>query len=213
MIETPPTSTETLTYDVHPGVSYVAAMLANMPKKTGKTIDEWVEVVRESGPAADKERHAWLKNVHKLGNTYAGMVVERAANRGWIDSDPAAYLRAAPSYVEGMFAGPKAGLRPIFTELVRLGRELGPDVKVCPCETIVPFYRAHVFAQVKPTTATRIDLGYALKDQPATGRLLSTGGFAKGDRITHRIPITSLAGIDDEVTHWLTVAYKLDGST
>jgi hypothetical protein len=33
---------------------------------------------------------------------------------------------------------------------------------------------------------TRIDFGLALKDTPATGRLIDTGGFAKKDRITHR---------------------------
>jgi len=43
-----------------------------------------------------------------------------------------------------------------------------------------------------------------------TGRLLDTGGFAKKDRITHRIPISSLSEIDDEVMHWLKVAYDRD---
>jgi hypothetical protein len=109
-----------------------------------------------------------------------------------------------------MFAGPKAALRPIYDELLRLGLRQGKDVKACPCKTIVPLYRHHVFAQIKPTTRTRIDLGFALKDTPSTGRLLDTGGLAKGDRITHRIPITSLAEIDDEVKHWLKAAYELD---
>jgi hypothetical protein len=58
--------------------------------------------------------------------------------------------------------------------------------------------------------ATRIDLGFALRDTPATGRLIDTGGFAKKDRITHRIPITSLSEIDDEVRRWLKVAYDMD---
>ncbi len=42
------------------------------------------------------------------------------------------------------------------------------------------------------------------------GRLIDTGGFAKRDRITHRIPITCLADIDDEVKRWLKVAYERD---
>lgn len=215
MIETASAPRGTTTYDVHPGVAYVQAMLANLPKKTGKSLDEWVEVLKESGPPTDKERHVWLKSVHKLGNTYAGIVVDRAANRegGWVNSDPEANLRAAAGYVETMFAGPKAGLRPIFEELVRLGRSLGSDVKVCPCETIVPLYRNHVFAQIKPSTNSRIDFGFALKAQTPVGRLISTGGFAKGDRITHRIPLTSLAEIDDDVRKWLSVAYKMDGAS
>ena len=61
-----------------------------------------------------------------------------------------------------MFSGAKVALRPIYEALLKLGLKLGKDVKVCPCQTIVPFYRDHVFAQIKPTTRTRIDLGFAL---------------------------------------------------
>src|SRR6266566_5946545 len=109
-----------------------------------------------------------------------------------------------------MFSDGKAGLRPIYDELVQVGLRVGPDVKACPCQTIVPLYRNHVFAQIKPTTRTRIDFGFALKDTKATGRLIDTGGYAKKDRITHRIPIASLADIDDEVKGWLKKAYDMD---
>jgi hypothetical protein len=87
---------------------------------------------------------------------------------------------------------------------------LGKDVKACPCKTMVPLYRKHVFAQIKPTTLTRIDLGFALGARPATGRLIDTGGYAKKDRITHRIPISSPAEIDGEVKQWLHTAYEED---
>jgi predicted GTPase len=87
---------------------------------------------------------------------------------------------------------------------------MGPDVKVCPCQTMVPLYRNHVFAQIKPTTRTRIDLGLALKDTTVPKRLIDTGGFAKKDRITHRIEITSVKDIDAEVKRWLKIAYEID---
>jgi hypothetical protein len=53
-------------------------------------------------------------------------------------------------------------------------------------------------------------MGFALRDMKPTGRLIDTGGWAKKDRITHRIPITKVEEIDDEVKHWLEVAYDLD---
>src|SRR4029077_14149357 len=113
-------------------------------------------------------------------------------------------------YVEQMFSGGKAELRPLYQELLKVGLKTGKEAKACPCQTIVPLYRNHVFAQIKPTTRTRIDLGFALGDIKPTGRLIDTGGFAKKDRITHRIPITKLAEIDDEVKGWLQKAYELD---
>jgi hypothetical protein len=74
----------------------------------------------------------------------------------------------------------------------------------------VPLYRLHVFAQLKPSTRTRLDLGFALKDLPVEGRLIDTGGFAKKDRITHRIPLSAVDEIDGEVKKWLERAYEMD---
>ena len=126
--------------------------------------------------------------------------------------DPDQYLRAAEKYVEAMFAGKKEPLRPIYQALLKLGLAVGKEAKACPCQTIVPLYRKHVFAQIKPTTQTRIDFGLALGDTKKTPkRLIDTGGYAKKDRITHRFEITSLKDIDDEVKRWLKVAYDRDG--
>jgi hypothetical protein len=115
----------------------------------------------------------------------------------------------AGQYVEKMFAGPKAGLRPIYDALLAAGLKLGKGVRVCPCQTMVPLYRNHVFAQIKPATRARIDFGLALKDTKTPKRLIDTGGFAKKDRITRRIEIASVGDIDDEVRRWMKVAYDM----
>jgi hypothetical protein len=197
-------------YGVHPSVAMVQKAIHDLPAKTGRSLDEWLKFIKKSGPKTEKERREWLKTEHGLGTNYAGWLAERAEGKGGEDGDPEAYLRAAEGYVEKMFAGPKESLRPIYDALLKLGLGIGKDVKACPCQTMVPLYRKHVFAQIKPTTQTRIDLGFALKDMKATGRLIDTGGFAKKDRITHRIPITSAKDIDDEVKRWLQHAYELD---
>jgi hypothetical protein len=197
-------------YGVHPGVLMVRDWIAKLPEKTGRSLEEWIRLVQEEGPPTEKERRDWLKAKHKLGTNSAWWIAERAEGKGEEDGDPEAYLRAAPGMVDAMFAGPKAGLRPICDALLKRALELGADVKACPCKTIVPLYRNHVFAQIKPTTRTRIDFGLALGKTKAAGRLLDTGGLAKGDRITHRIPLGAVAEIDDEVSHWLQVAYDLD---
>ena len=66
-------------------------------------------------------------------------------------------------------------------------------------------------SQVPPhSNRTRIDLGLALKDRPAEGRLIDTGGFAKKDRIMHRIPIERIDQVDAEVARWLGLSYERD---
>lgn len=197
-------------YDVHPGVAMVQKWIAELPQKTGRSLDQWIKLVQTEGPPTEAERRDWLKQHHQMGTNAAWWIAERAEGKGLEDGDPQTYLTAAAAYVEEMFAGAKAGLRPIYDALLKLGRSLGKDVKVCPCKTIVPFYREHVFAQIKPATRTRIDFGFALGDTQTTGRLIDTGGFAKKDRITHRIPISSVAEIDDEVKKWLKIAYERD---
>jgi hypothetical protein len=191
-------------YSLHPGFAREEAFEVKLKERTGKTLQEWIALVQKEGPPTEKERRVWLKAQHDFTTNYAWWVAERAEGRGGADDyDPEAL-------VEAMYAGPRAGLRPLYDRLLKLGLGLGKDVKACPCKTIVPLYRQHVFAEIKPATNKRIDLGFALQTTPATGRLIHLGARAQGNRITHRIPLTSVAEIDDEVKRWLRAAYDLD---
>jgi hypothetical protein len=183
--------------------------LTALKQKTGRTLEEWIKLVQKEGPTTEKDRRAWLKAEHGFGMNYAGWIAEHSVGKG-DDGNPETYLKQAAEFVKSMYSGAKEPLRPIYDELLKLGRSLGNDVKVCPCKTMVPLYRKHVFAQIKPTTRTRIDLGLALKDTKVPKRLIDTGGLAKKDRITQRIEITSVKDIDAEVKKWLKIAYEMD---
>ena len=197
-------------YSVHPSVAANQKWIASLKEKTGRSLEEWLKLVKKSGPPTENELRAWLKSEHGLATMSAWWIAQHAGGKGEEMGSPEAYLRAAERYVDDVFSGPKAALRPIYDTLLKLGLGLAKDVKACPCQTMVPLYRKHVFAQIKPTTRTRIDLGFALGARPAEGRLMDTGGFAKKDRITHRIPISSLTEIDDEVKQWLRIAFEED---
>jgi len=199
-------------YSVHPGVAMVQKWVAELKAKTGRSLPEWLAFIKKEGPQTEAERRDWLKKKHGLGTNSAGWLAERSVGKGGEEDSPEAYLRAAEKYVEEMYAGGKSHLRPIYDALLGLGLGIGPDAKACPCKTMVPLYRNHVFAQIKPTTQTRIDLGFCflkLGKQPPK-RFLDTGGAKKGDRITHRVEITAPAQIDAEVKRWLKTAYELD---
>ncbi|HSQ58345.1 MAG TPA: DUF5655 domain-containing protein, partial [Gemmata sp.] len=145
-------------FDVHPSVAMVKKWADELPAKTGRSLDQWAEVVKRAKLAGHKEQIALLRNEYHLGNNEAWVIVGYANDSRTWDGDPAVYLRQAPKYVEAMFAGAKASLRPIFDRLYAEGRKLGKDVKVCPCKTMVPFYRKRVFAEVMPATKTRVEL-------------------------------------------------------
>ena len=198
-------------YGVHPGVLMTQKWIAELKQKTGRTLDEWLRLIKKEGPPTEKERRDWLKTKYGLGTNSAWWLAERSVGKGEEVGDPDRYLKAAEKYVEEMFSGKKEPLRPIYDALLKLGLGIGKEAKACPCQTIVPLYRRHVFAQIKPTTQTRIDFGLALGDTKKTPRrLIDTGGYARKDRITHRFEITSVKDIDKEVKRWLKVAYERD---
>ena len=180
-------------YSVHPAVAHGQAMIENLVQTTGRSLPQWLKLVAAQSPGERRAIMAWLKEAHGLGLSLA-MLIAEAATQGPELLSAEGYLRAAPAYVEALFAGPKAGLRPLYNALVELALLLGGDVKLSPTKTLVPLYRRHVFAQLKPATRTRLDLGLALGGLKAKGRLIDTGGYAKKDRITHRIAIAA-AGV------------------
>jgi hypothetical protein len=198
-------------YDPHGGIAMVRNWIDTLKAKTGRDLDEWTAFIKSKGPKDTQSRREWLKTEHKLGTNSAWWLVDHAEGKDDLEeSDPKVYVARAADYVDALFSGSKAALRPLYDRLYDLSRSIGDDIKISPGKTIVPVYRNHVIAQIKPSTKTRIDFGLALRDTPAKGRLIDTGGFAKKDRITHRIEITSLDDIDDVVEKWLRRAYALD---
>ncbi len=199
-------------YEVHPGVAMVQKWIAELKPTTGRSLEEWIALTRTKGPNDEKSQREWLKVQNKLGTNAAWWIAARVAGKESEEDSPEQYLAAAPAYVEKQYAGKKSALRPIYDELLKLGKSIGTDVKACPCLTMVPLYRNHVFAQIKPTTNTRVDFGLALTHYKGKlpKRLVDTGGLAKKDRITHRIELTDIKQIDVDLKKWLKMAYGLD---
>jgi hypothetical protein len=202
-------------YSVHPSMQMVVDWVEQLPAKTGRSLEQWIKHIVKDGPKDEKARREWLAAKYEMGSNTAWWLAEKATHPGKIAEDtPEGYMKLAPGYVEAQYAGKKAALRPVYDRLLKLGLGVGTDAKACPCKTFVPLFRTYVFAQIKPTTNTRIDLGLALgkftPESKIPKRIIDTGGKAKKDRITHRIPISTVAEIDEFVEKWLRTAYELD---
>ncbi len=203
-------------YSLHPSVAYVQALLANLEAKSGKSLEGWLTLAKQAGPTERGRLKAWFQ-AQGLGGSQAALLAERAGGEksSPFENSEEGYLRAARGYVERQYAGKKAPLRPLYEAILAAGLAVGPEAKACPCQTFVPLFRNHVFAQVKPSTLSRIDVGLALGDpakvKGAPARLLATQGFAKKDRITHRMEVTRLSDVDDTLRAWLARAYQRDG--
>ena len=191
-------------YAPHPAAKMEEAVVRNLKDKTGRSLDEWGKLLKKNKLTDRNAVISFLKEKHGLGSIQAAYVYSQTFGEvKYSELDPQAL-------VDSQYSGAKADLKPVYNALVALCLKLGKDIKVSPGKTIVPIYRNHVIAQIKASTNTRIDFGLALGKTRATGRLIDTGGYIKGDRITHRIPISTRSDIDGEVRKWLSLAYESD---
>src|SRR4029079_7485122 len=92
-------------YGVHPGVAMTQKWIAELKQKTGRTLEEWLKLIKKEGPKDEQPRLGWLKTKCDLRTNTSWWLAERAVGKGEESGDPDAYLTAAEKYVDEMFAG------------------------------------------------------------------------------------------------------------
>jgi hypothetical protein len=178
------------------------SQIRNIETTYGKPLDYWFAVIDASGLTKHNEAVAMLKGDHGLAHGAAHRVSLLARQRDH------AGVAAPPDPADALYAGAKAGLRPLHDALLGEIRALG-SFNIAPKKGYLSLRRRKQFAMVQPSTASRIDLGLILSATPATGRLESAARF--NPLFTHRVRITAVADLDDELRGWLATAYALAG--
>ena len=181
-----------------------ATMIANMPDKTGKSLDQWVAIVGTSGLEKHGEIVKWLKSEHGMTHGFANLVAHEVRS-GAATRPP----EAAGDLVAVQYAGAKSALRPVYDAIVEAVSGFGGDVELAPKKAYVSLRRAKQFALVQPSTKTRVDVGINLKDVPADGRLEASGSF--NAMVSHRVRLSSPDDVDAELLAWLCMAYDRAG--
>ena len=156
---------------------------------------QWVVVVAGSGLAKHSEIVAWLKSEHGLTHGFANGIALAFRDRGAAQS--------TDDLVDAQYTGAKAALRPIYERLVSEAAALGTDVEIAPKKTGVSLRRTKQFALVEAPSAKRIQLGLQLRDEPTTDRLLAGNAMC-----SHKVFLTAVDEIDDEILGWLRLAYE-----
>ena len=110
----------------------------------------------------------------------------------------------------GMFAGSKAGARPIHDQVVAAARKLGNDVEMSTRKTYVALARGKQFALLSPGAGGRLDVGLKLKGHPTGSRLTESPEFGSGS-ISHKVTLRDARNVDDEFLRWLRIAYESTG--
>ena len=183
----------------------VATQLANIEKRTGKSLAELAKLVQDSGLTKHGELVAMLKSNLGLGHGDANALVHTVRK----SAGPAAVTGdLTPEQVlDGLYSGPKAALRPIHDKLLAAMRKFG-DWEEAPKKTYVSYRRKRQFAMIGPATNTRIEVGINHKDLEATDRLAAEPA---GRMCSHKVKLTAAGDVDAELIGWLKAAYAAAG--
>ncbi|MBA3851449.1 MAG: DUF4287 domain-containing protein [Chloroflexi bacterium] len=174
----------------------IKSQLRNIERATGRSVEEWVALVRANG----KERHgeivAWLKAEHGFSHGNANRVALTATAGGRVEG-------GADDLVEAMYAGPKSALRAFHDQVIGLVSTFGGDVELAPKKTYVSLRRSKQFGTVGPGPAGRLEIGLNLPGTEPGARLESVGGMW-----SHRVRLAGSDELDAEVVGWLRRAYE-----
>jgi predicted transport protein len=166
--------------------------------KTGKSLDEWKTVLAKKSFSKHAEIMTFLKVECGVTHGYANLITLKFREADAASQD-------ADELVAKQYQG-KEALLPIYQALHQFISKLADDIDVSPKKSAVSFRRKRQFALIQASTKTRIDLGLKFNNRPFVGRLETSGPF--GTMCTHRVQLTDLNQLDDELFAFIRDAYS-----
>lgn len=184
----------------------IATQLANIEKRTGKTLAELTKIVKGSGLSKHGELVAMLKTKHGMGHGDANTLVHTVLKSDGQSAAAAAGL-SGDQVLDGLYTGPKAALRPIHDKVLAAMKKLGA-FEEAPKKTYVSYRRKKQFAMVGPATNTRVEVGLNVKGLKAHPRLVDQGA---GKMCNYVVKVTDATEVDAELLGWIKAAYDSAG--
>jgi hypothetical protein len=184
----------------------IATQIANIEKKTGKSLAQLKAAIKKSGKAKHGEIRSWLIETYGIGHGDANTLTHAA-----LKSDGASAAKAAgasPSDVlSEIYSGKKEHLRPIHDKLMTAIAKFG-EHEVAPKKGYVSLRRKKQFAMLGPKTNERFELGLNLKDDIKDTRVkpVPPGGMCQ-----YIVPLTSADEIDAKIVGYIKKAYDAAG--
>ena len=166
----------------------------NLQEKTGHSMPEWFAVLEATGLDKHADLMRVLKSDHGVSHGFANGIALQFRARGQTVTDD--------ELVDAQYAGAKAPLRPVYEAIVAAATALGPDVEVSPKKTGVSLRRSKQFALIEVPSAKRIQLGLQLPGVKFDDRLRAGNAMC-----SHRVDVTAVGDLDDDVVGWLRDAY------
>jgi hypothetical protein len=182
----------------------IATQLANIEKRTGKTLAELTRVLEASGLSKHGELRDYLKREVGIGHGDANLLVHFALKS---DGASAAREKSTADVLDEIYTGPKASLRPVHDAVMAIVNALGP-YEIAPKKGYVSLRRKKQFAMVGPATKTAVEIGLNAKDLPGDPRLVVV---PPGAMCNYKVRLSTASEVDATVKDWLKRAYESAG--
>jgi hypothetical protein len=177
--------------------------LANIQKRSGKSLKELSSIIASSGLAKHGEIRDMLKKKLGLGHGDANALVHVVLKSD--GQSAAAEQGLSPEEVlDGLYAGPKTALRPIHDKLMLQIHKFG-IFEIAPKKNYVSLRRKKQFAMIGPATNTRVEVGLNMKGVKGTERLLE---LPPGGMCNYKVKLTSPGEVDAELVGWIRRAFE-----
>jgi hypothetical protein len=176
------------------------AMLQNLESKTGKNLDQWIEIANNNPATKHKKIIDYLKSEYGLTYGYANLIALKT-REAREDQAP-----TGDALIEAQYSGGKKDLRPIFDEITANVGKFGKDIEIAPKKNYVGLRRGKQFGILQPSTNTRLDVGINLRGTEPGNRLEASGSF--NAMVSHRVRVAELDQVDVELKNWLKEAYE-----
>ncbi|WP_299699706.1 DUF4287 domain-containing protein [uncultured Pontibacter sp.] len=174
-------------------------MIDNLQKNTGKSLEEWIGIVKETGLQKHGEIVKFLKSDHGFTHGFANMVALKAKGTDAGSAESPEHL------IDKQYKG-KESLQPLYLQLVSELQKFGEDVELAPKTAYVSVRSKKQFALIQPSTKTRLDVGINLKGKEPEGKLEKSGSF--NAMCSHRVRLENAEDINPELISWLKEAYE-----
>jgi predicted transport protein len=176
-------------------------MIDNLHKNTGKTLEQWIEIVKSQNFAKHGEIIKHLKETHGLTHGFANLIAHKAKG-----SD-AGSAENQDDLISKQYQG-KEHFKPIYDKLISEILTYGQDIEIAPKNIYVSLRRKKQFAILNLATKTRFEIGINLKGQETKGKLIAE---KPNSMCSHKMSITDFKDLDKEVFEWIKTAYDNAG--
>ncbi|MCL4819910.1 MAG: DUF4287 domain-containing protein [Vicinamibacteria bacterium] len=184
----------------------VATQIANIEKKTGKTLAQLRTAIGKCGRQKHGEIRSWLMETYGLGHGDANTLTHVALKSDGTSAAKEAGASTA-DVLGGIYTGKKAHQRPIHDALMA-GIETFGEFEIAPKKGYVSLRRKKQFAMLGPRTNERFELGLNLREKIDDPRVkaLPPGGMCQ-----YVVALTAASEVDAKLIAVVKRAYDAAG--